>query len=331
MLLFILSCSPCKKALLPNIQSLEDLEDCCSLPKRRAKMWTCDTPPPQDRSIRSLRKLHQACDLEDLTDINHFSMNKGDAIRAAQIYFWLKKNRISEASRLAKLALGDREFPSDIPLIVIQDVPASAVTSTKGIEVILEEIQDRGMWGSFPYWHRQEKNSNFIAIAPQVSLQSLRYALASRENQEEPLKVLALAKEPTAIQIHPPYAKNVEHLHKEKGEWIPKTESEYVRLYTTPEDQIADVLSAIASMPTRTVELAMEHQPCATPPTGMLCIEGNKEHTTFYIDRESQDDTQACREAGVCTAPQGTWLAAHQQCLFRGKRLPRKSEVRGVP
>ena len=104
---FLLSCAPCHKDRLAKVQNINDLASCCRFPSSRKTMWDCSTPPPPKRTIRALRDLHQNCGLEALSDINYFSMNTGNSIQAARIYFWLRRHHSDQARRIARLYLGE--------------------------------------------------------------------------------------------------------------------------------------------------------------------------------------------------------------------------------
>ena len=131
----------------------------------------------------------------------------------------------------------------------------------------------------------------------------------------------------------------------------------------TPLQVFVTVASALVEKGSR-VELDLSHAPCATPPEGMVCVEGGParvgsdrgsseapereiELSTYYIDKHevSVAEYEACRSAGYCRGKPSVakryraalgaadqpvvglnWEQARRVCSFHGKRLPSEWE-----
>jgi hypothetical protein len=285
-------------------------------------MWTCSTPPPIDRTPRTLAQLYDACSLDGFIDKQFFSLNTGSSIRAAQIYFWLSTQRHPQASRLAQLALAKRVLPPNTPLPVIRLKKNPPVTDIAALSIIPDHITETGLWGEYPYWHLRESNNNFIAISPEAPIRTLRYALASRSDKDSSLNILVLSDNLTTISLSPPSSSHAEHIEKDEHGWSSKTDLEYARLDMSDEEKSSTLFQFIAAYPNKTVELAMNHEPCTNIYPQTKCISGSQTKTTRYIDLEPIDNYSQCNSMGICSAQKGTWMAAVQQCRHRGKQLP---------
>ena len=289
-------------------------------------MWTCSTPPPIDRTPKSLYKLHESCSLESMVDAQYFALNTGDSIRAAQIYFWLSSHSHPKSSSLSQLALGKRILPYDSPLASITLKKKSPV-DLSSLSIIPEQIKENGVWGKYPYWHLPIENHNLISISPTAHMESLRYAMASRKTKEEPLKVLVLSDDLTSISIHPPTSSHPEIIERDEHGWRAKTELEYVRVNFPNDEPVQSLITFIEEHQNKTVELSMNSTPCSKGIyKDMTCHPAKQKLETLYVDTTPSKEYATCAAAGICRAHQGTWFSAVQLCRFQGKRLPTKSE-----
>ena len=321
----LFSCVPCKD--ISQIQNLLDVEHSCAFPKNRQKMWTCSIPPPMSRLPKDLLALHEACSLHEFVDPQFFALNTGDSIRAAQIFFWLSQKKHPHAKELAMKALGKRIIPQEASIPIISVSQAPKISSWDNISILKEESNLLGAWGKYPYWHREATNKNTISISGTAPVQSLRYAMASREDIQSPLEIVVLDEYLTSLTLHPPTSARPEIVTKDESGWTPKTERDQLRLNISDEEKVSTVLEFIANHPNKTVEIAMAHIPCVDSIPNMTCLSGSTTHKTVYIDTNPIDDYSECQQSGFCSANKGTWYAAVEQCHFRGKSLPSPNDI----
>ncbi|MEC7988154.1 MAG: hypothetical protein VX278_23510, partial [Myxococcota bacterium] len=324
-----ISCSPCRIKDLRPISSIAELSDSCDIPPNLSDAWSCSVPKPLDASVASLRELHDACKLEDWTDKDHFSLNDGDSLKALEHYYWFQKQGLLGVKYASKLFLGKRLLPKDTPLIEIRLRKEPHISDLSKLSTFTEEVTGGGVWGEYPNWHLPETNHNLIAIPDHFSIRTLRYALASRKVEDEPLKVLILSKDLTYVSVYPPKSEQAEVIAWD-DEIYPKTDADFLRISISDERSILDLLSVITAFPTKKIELAMDKKPCEDPPKGMRCVAGVDELDTFYIDIEPRDVYAECKKSGICRSTKGSWLSAVEQCNFQGKHLPSLYEYKAA-
>ena len=260
-----------------------------------------------------------------MTDAQYFALNTGNSIRAAQLYFWLSKHKHPKSSTLAQLALGKRILPAESPL-AHTTLQVKKPVDIDTLSIIPNNITEKGDWGTYPYWHLASENNNLISISPTASMESLRYAMASRANRDEPLNLLVLSEDLTSLSVHPPTSSHPEIIDKDEHGWRSKTELEYVRVNFPNNEPVQSLITFIEEHQNKTVELSMNSTPCVEGIyPDMICHPGSQHQETLYIDSKPAD-YRNCVDSGVCTAHQGTWYSATQLCRFFGKRLPTKEE-----
>ncbi len=328
--------APCDLEALAAAQDGAAVLAACSLPPDLGVSWTCEKPLPEQPTVQALRELHQACSLGEIATQERFATADGDPVQAAALFAWMRSEQIEDAARAARLVAGEAPFEGEIVLPSL--LAAEPVQELVPALTIGGELEGTPVYDPDTRWKIEEVGpTRALALAAEVSVKSVRHALASAVEPGEPLLLTVVSDRVTQIPVHRPAPGSQAPLVSVRDGALWKDGAalagpdglEAVRLHLDDGASTQQLVDALAALPGVRVELAMGHAPCGPAAEGMRCLPGGgvPEIPTVYLDLEgADDDAQACRDAQLCWSPAGTWDAARERCSFRGKRLPSASE-----
>ena len=323
MFFFLWACAkPCDLDSLQAAQTSADIAAACRFPEPQKRQLKCGDG--MDASgYDALQSMHESCDLDAIGSVEDFALSQGDPVLAAWSYKWMQSKAIEEPEQYAKIILGDTSRALHAPYIRVLDKELSPVSDFQYWD---SEIKAEGRWGVYPYWHVELPfEPKALALAPELSVQTVRFLLASLATPSQPLQLVVLGDELGVLELHPPHSTEFER-------WAPSSEivsAPVVRMDLPNTATVRELIEAMRVQSASTIELSLDYAPCYNAPDGMRCVEGNSELQTLYVDMApvGEESLNQCRKDRVCRDPRGSWGEAAQLCAHQGKRLPTQAEV----
>ena len=317
----LISCTPKPVCMSPlsQIISWDIATQQCDLPENITETWNCSVNPNGD-TIEDRNLLYETCGLQEIGTKNQFLFAENNVFESLRLFYFISSLEEQTDPKILLKMIGKPKYPVDYTYL--QQNKSKQPLKNSKLEQFEENISKEGHWGKFPLWHidnlKLSKDPQ-IVFSSKITVKTLRHILASIHQQSEKISIVYQNLDLYKVDLYVPTSDDIPRYKLDENKNFSYDKSaKRIRLSLPNDMKIEDVLSVLTQIDAE-VELEISNKPCLNPPEGMICVEGNDETDTFYIDKEP---TKECDDSRVCTHSEGTWRRANEVCILQGKRLP---------